>query len=220
MIDSILPRQRLALEGQSAAQVVEQFQLAGLGEQRALMVGRPFHARCSAVQTSVSDGAVRFTGGPVYQIISQPRPWVCPGDAGASPTVLHAEALLITDLDDELIAEMEHAEPGAAAAGAMRVAAAVRIAAGLEPLVRRWEALVRAGRERQPGQIDQVRGDLGPMPVASRPSERAVWVAALINPLPGLGVARGCADRGVKGFFFFDPLEHLLGIVLPPSIRL
>ena len=34
-----------------------------------------------------------------------------------------------------------------------------------------------------------VRASLGPMPPADEANERALWVAALINPLPALGVA-------------------------------
>ena len=37
-----------------------------------------------------------------------------------------------------------------------------------------------------------VLSDLGPIPPESQPGERALWVAALINPLPGLGVAIEC----------------------------
>ena len=32
-------------------------------------------------------------------------------------------------------------------------------------------------------------GDLGDMPPAEKPMDRSLWVAALINPLPALGVA-------------------------------
>jgi hypothetical protein len=57
-------------------------------------------------------------------------------------------------------------------------------------LVTAWCNLVRAGgHEKQDGQLDAVLKDLGGMPDASLPGARAVWVAALINPLPGLGVA-------------------------------
>lgn len=60
----------------------------------------------------------------------------------------------------------------------------------LGPLVEDWCHLVRSGgHEKQDGQLDAVLSDLGPMPQASLPGARAVWVAALINPLPGLGVA-------------------------------
>ena len=57
-------------------------------------------------------------------------------------------------------------------------------------LVAIWCNFVRAGgHEKQDGQLDAVLKDLGEMPDASLPGARAVWVAALINPLPGLGVA-------------------------------
>jgi hypothetical protein len=50
--------------------------------------------------------------------------------------------------------------------------------------------LVRStGRERSPGHLAGVLSDLGPMPPAARPRDRAVWAAALINPLPALGVS-------------------------------
>mmetsp|Transcript_120182 Transcript_120182/g.340237 ORF Transcript_120182/g.340237 Transcript_120182/m.340237 type:complete len:544 (+) Transcript_120182:55-1686(+) len=59
----------------------------------------------------------------------------------------------------------------------------------LEPLVIVWLSLVRGGFERKPKQMDMILDDLGPMPPAEEATARAIWVAALINPLPGLGVA-------------------------------
>lgn len=56
-------------------------------------------------------------------------------------------------------------------------------------LVERWIELARQN-ERNPGQIDQLLEDIGEIPSEEEPaSERAFWVGALINPLPGLGVA-------------------------------
>lgn len=55
-------------------------------------------------------------------------------------------------------------------------------------LVDRWIELARMN-ERSPGQIDAILKDLGEIPPADQPSERAFWVGALINPLPGMGVA-------------------------------
>lgn len=56
--------------------------------------------------------------------------------------------------------------------------------------VEQWLGLVRrAGRERAPGHLDSVLADLGPMPDATRPSARALWVVGLINPLPALGAS-------------------------------
>ncbi len=62
--------------------------------------------------------------------------------------------------------------------------------AALEPLVDEWLGLVRyPGPERTPGQVDRILQQIGPMPPAELPSKRALWVAALLNPLPPLGVA-------------------------------
>lgn len=52
-------------------------------------------------------------------------------------------------------------------------------------LVDRWIALARQN-ERLPGQIDELLRDLGPRPDPDRsPTELALWVGSLINPLPG-----------------------------------
>jgi hypothetical protein len=68
--------------------------------------------------------------------------------------------------------------------------ATIASAAALDPLVAEWTRLVvETGRERSPDQIKTLLADLGPMPDAEYPDDRALWVAALINPLPALGVA-------------------------------
>jgi len=41
--------------------------------------------------------------------------------------------------------------------------------------------------EEHAGQIDQLLKDLGQRPSANEPTELALWVGALINPLPGMG---------------------------------
>jgi len=55
-------------------------------------------------------------------------------------------------------------------------------------LVDRWVQLAREN-ERRPGQIDKLLKDLGDIPPSEEPSDRSFWVGALINPLPGMGVA-------------------------------
>jgi Lon protease-like protein len=57
-----------------------------------------------------------------------------------------------------------------------------------QSLVDMWLSLARQ-RERSPGQIDGILQDLGPMPSWEEPTECAMWVGALINPIPALGVA-------------------------------
>ena len=60
----------------------------------------------------------------------------------------------------------------------------------LEELVDEWTGLVRMGGfERQPDQLQLIRSHIGPMPPPEEPARRAVWVGALINPIPALGVA-------------------------------
>jgi hypothetical protein len=50
--------------------------------------------------------------------------------------------------------------------------------------------LVRdGGHEREPAQLEAVLEDLGPPP-SEDPLECALWVVALVNPLPALGVAK------------------------------
>jgi Lon protease-like protein len=55
-------------------------------------------------------------------------------------------------------------------------------------LIDRWIELARKN-ELQPEQIDRLLRDLGEMPTSDEPTELAMWVGALINPLPGMGVA-------------------------------
>jgi len=63
----------------------------------------------------------------------------------------------------------------------------------LEALVDEWKSLVRAtGSETSPQQLDEALLDqleLGEMPPAARPSDRALWVAALLCPVTSFGVA-------------------------------
>ena len=59
----------------------------------------------------------------------------------------------------------------------------------LESNVDEWIGLVRSTqRERSSRQLETVLEDLGPIPDASQPSRRAMWVAALINPPTEQGV--------------------------------
>jgi len=55
-------------------------------------------------------------------------------------------------------------------------------------LIERWVQLAKEV-ERQPGQIDDLLLELGEVPPADQPTERAMWVGGLINPLPAMGVA-------------------------------
>ena len=53
-------------------------------------------------------------------------------------------------------------------------------------LLEEWIALAQQN-ERSPGQIQQLLKDLGDVPPATRPTDLAFYIGALINPLPGMG---------------------------------
>lgn len=57
-----------------------------------------------------------------------------------------------------------------------------------QSLIDMWIELAREN-EHNPGQINQLLNDLGPIPSWKTPSDCAMWVGALINPIPPLGVA-------------------------------
>jgi len=66
----------------------------------------------------------------------------------------------------------------------------VIVAKTLVSLVEEWQkCLQRAGAERFEGQLRSILDDLGPMPSPEDAGELALWAAALVNPLPALGVA-------------------------------
>lgn len=66
----------------------------------------------------------------------------------------------------------------------------IEAAKWLPPLVEQWCSLVRRHEfERFQGQLNAVLADLGPMPPVESAGELAFWTAALVNPLPALGVA-------------------------------
>jgi hypothetical protein len=74
------------------------------------------------------------------------------------------------------------------AENSLRLAHAMWKARQLDSLVQEWIPLAKT-KERIAGQVDAIIERLGQMPTAERPSDRAFWVGALINPIPALGVA-------------------------------
>lgn len=60
----------------------------------------------------------------------------------------------------------------------------------MRPQVDQWLDLVQSrGHERMPNHLSMVLESLGPCPTPDRPGTLALWLAALINPIPPLGVA-------------------------------
>mmetsp|Transcript_2568 Transcript_2568/g.4380 ORF Transcript_2568/g.4380 Transcript_2568/m.4380 type:complete len:266 (+) Transcript_2568:44-841(+) len=66
----------------------------------------------------------------------------------------------------------------------------IKLAETLVPLVDEWTAtLVEMGKEKYDGQLTEILEDIGNMPEPKEAGQLAIWVAALVNPLPALGVA-------------------------------
>jgi hypothetical protein len=97
---------------------------------------------------------------------------------------------------------LEDEAPGAA------TAAAVLQAEALVPRIAEWLHLVRStARERTDGQLGALLRDLGPRPAADEADDLALWAAALLNPLPPLGVARDVRPAVLRAD---APLERLV----------
>jgi len=62
----------------------------------------------------------------------------------------------------------------------------VETAESLLPDLEEWQGFVRAER---PHQLEGILRQLGPRPPCTQPGAMALWAAALLNPLPPLGVA-------------------------------
>lgn len=62
----------------------------------------------------------------------------------------------------------------------------VAAACGLGRVFEEWEGLVS---RLVPGRLERAKAELGAPPPFDRPADYALWAAALINPLPPLGVA-------------------------------
>ncbi|CAL1147012.1 unnamed protein product [Cladocopium goreaui] len=66
----------------------------------------------------------------------------------------------------------------------------VLLAEALVPLIEEWtNTLVENQAERYEGQLQDILKDLGQMPPPTMADKLAMWAAALVNPLPALGVA-------------------------------
>ncbi|CAE8604165.1 unnamed protein product, partial [Polarella glacialis] len=171
VLDTMLPRQRLRCtirEGILPANC-ERFAMLGMvpGASRVMNHG---------VEVSIVSRTTQASGQVGIEVVAGRR-FRCPGHPQRESRSADVVVVSVEWLDADWMPE-EELEP------------LVVLAKELEAQVELWLQLVRQGeRERFPGHIDQVLQDLGPMPPVGEPADRAFWVAALINLLPGLGVA-------------------------------
>jgi len=172
ILDSMLPRQRLTFSVDRLMNRVdlEQDRFAMVGVHGGSIISAGVEVRVVSRRTVGDSVELEVVGGRRFTFPGHPSVEEEPERTSSKP-LLRVSLEWVRDEDERPIqGELALSET-------------------LEPLVERWLRLVRAGRERQPGQMDMILEHLGPMPPASEVTDRALWVAALINPLPGLGVA-------------------------------
>lgn len=167
VLDSMLPRQRLAIsmDDEAGLKLVRdciEMHCGCLGV-------HGFDPHTKSVNPAGTQVRIVERSGSMVELVGERRYTLC-----ARPK-LHANTYYTCELS---WAQPDEGSPQDVAA-----------AEELGPLVARWTELVRKGHEREPGQLDTLLADLGPMPSSGDPEERALWCAALINPLPALGVA-------------------------------
>eukprot|EP01045_Picozoa_sp_COSAG04_P002533 COSAG04_NODE_92_length_26689_cov_12.755434_18_plen_453_part_00 len=86
-------------------------------------------------------------------------------------------------------------------------------------LLEQWLKLARdGGHERRDGQLDGILRRLGPTPPPTRPSALAMFAGALVNPMPGLGVAKEVRASLLKAVTAAERLE-LVTAALRDSIK-
>ena len=84
----------------------------------------------------------------------------------------------------------------------------------------KWESYIRSNRwERHPEHMDQVKAVLGPRPTNDRPGSLAMWVAAVINPLPPLGAAEEIRPRVLAAKYDLERLA-IVASALETSIKI
>lgn len=128
------------------------------------------------------------------------RRFVIAGDVEKTAGGWTEAQVTFLDSQKEEDKEVQNVAPSEADAGGDRLSVARAISKArqfTEPnmnmkggasLVQRWIELATVN-ERHPGQIEALLRQLGDMPPEHEPTERALWVGALINPLPSMGVA-------------------------------
>lgn len=173
VLDSTLPRQRLKLNV---------FELRYVGMIRRALEG----SRCFGMAGFERDGSSPARGVEV-SILSVSEQV----DGRLHIEVVGRRPFRILDTRTEdyglMVADVEYFDFESGGAGGE---SAEEAAAELLPLVSEWEEIVQQGGwERRPGHLALVREHLGPMPTSQEPGTLASWVAAMINPLPALGVA-------------------------------
>ncbi len=197
VLDAMLPRQVMKIQVNNPllmelvrCQMQNETPLFGMLGMAILNTGEKINLH-TGVEVEIVEKPV-FADGGVLLVLKAGRRFRIAGevqDADQGWTEARVEYL---DSSEEENAEVESGEDKMAVARAIMKAKELTAPnANMKDnlsLVDSWIELAKEN-ERQSGQIDQLLEQLGQIPPADSPTERALWVGALINPLPAMGVA-------------------------------
>eukprot|EP00553_Chaetoceros_curvisetus_P009457 CAMPEP_0204623782 /NCGR_PEP_ID=MMETSP0717-20131115/9542_1 /ASSEMBLY_ACC=CAM_ASM_000666 /TAXON_ID=230516 /ORGANISM="Chaetoceros curvisetus" /LENGTH=263 /DNA_ID=CAMNT_0051638975 /DNA_START=231 /DNA_END=1022 /DNA_ORIENTATION=+ len=197
VLDAMLPRQVMKIQVNNPllmelvrCQMQNETPLFGMLGMAILNTGEKINLH-TGVEVEIVEKPV-FADGGVLLVLKAGRRFRITGevqDADQGWTEARVEYL---DSSEEENAEIESGEDKMAVARAIMKAKELTAPnANMKDnlsLVDSWIELAKEN-ERQSGQIDQLLEQLGQIPPADSPTERALWVGALINPLPAMGVA-------------------------------
>ena len=191
VLDTLVPGQRLRLDTESPPRSFEDF---CRNEQDPIVVvgreGLSLHARGVEVVLEESNSSSSTTSGcstPVVTLATTGRIAEIYDegiDEGSRWNGRKGRVRWLTNLKEDDLALSVDKEPTEVTTEKIRA-----LCENIGDLASEWEETVKVtGRERFPGQLRGIVHDLG-CSIPDAPNARALWVAALINPLPALGVA-------------------------------
>ena len=190
VLDTLVPGQRLRLDTESPPRSFEDF---CRNEQDPIVVvgreGLSLHAR--GVEVVLEDSNISSsTSGcstPVLTLATTGRIAEIDDegiDEGSRWNGRKGRVRWLTNLNEDYLALSVDKEPTEVTTEKI-----MALCETIGDLASEWEETVKVtGRERFPGHLRGIVHDLG-CSIPEEPNARALWVAALINPLPALGVA-------------------------------
>lgn len=198
VLDSMLPRQVLKITVKNGllmelvrTRLQEENPFFGMTGLARLKTGQKVHLK-SGVEVEIA-GKPKVTEAGLQLELKAGRRFRVEGDVEATPNGWTQATVQFLNPSEEDALEWDGDDPMTMARAMQNAKTFTDPNANTQDqaksLVDTWLELARS-KERQPGQIDQLLESLGEIPSWEEPTDCAFWVAALINPIPALGVAK------------------------------